>query len=282
MHKLNGIEISARLLKTSRIIQDMIADCKGELPQEIDIPSIGLLQQSDIDFLEQIDAMEELWDEFPDAEIDISENILKTAILMDMRYHISYICYYSDLLFWKYIEKHDILSACLENCFGHSFVILKKIIKGKSSKARLQALLRIEEFEIRDTSPYCLFEYVRLHNDLPRLSYVFSSSKFILRKSRVSEIPNYKIQDENLCKFVNNIATITNHGIRYHTYIVILDELLEQNIPQLRDAYYYTGTKFVWINRDSYSISALSNFDPESEMYIVTDVVKKFESINLD
>ena len=287
MYTINSeISLSFNLLKSSRIIQDMIEDCKGELPTNFDIPSLkGLVQQEDIDKLEKMDMRYEPWSESSTIQMLPSiETTLLAAIALDIRWHISTICCITKSLRDKYIIKEDIMSACIENCGNKSFNILRYLASHGPYKAYRKALARIEDFCKTDMSNEHLTEYI-IHRDRNATPvYIFSTSKFVIRQIEIKNLKTNKIRDTNFAKLIDRL--VSENGPSFED--IMLHKKLLQHLIQsplyylLDDVIYNTKKNTCWMSIDG-------GYDTNGDVSLLTDKCyiidvsdEKFETISID
>lgn len=164
---INGkYKFSKALLLHSTMIQDMMADCKGELPLEIELPNMANdLSLEAIEELEKINRYRIANDlDDPDFQVYLNET-LDIAILFDIRSLIPLIIFHrSNDKFLNYLEKPNVMIACIEHSHNRAYNVLRIILDSCSQKIIRHALYRIEDFSRYDKSSQIFFSIAN-YND---------------------------------------------------------------------------------------------------------------------
>lgn len=134
--------------------------------------------------------LEEDYD-YDDSEYH-TEPMLKFAIAFDMPKIISSILNMNGQLFLKYITRLDCLLACLNNCNGHSYHILQKMIHSKTPEVILMAHFHINKFPLLDQSKLVLNVIYKKTTILIDIGeYEFTIKKTLLKNGHIFDVKQY-------------------------------------------------------------------------------------------
>ena len=153
-------QFSKELLLHSTIIQDMMADCKGEIPKDIELPNVA--KEISLEVIQELEKIKNWlppdYDDLRDTGRTVKKETLDTAILFDMRDLIPLIIFTVDgYEIFEHLQVPNVLKACIENSNGHAYDMLQIILVCCTSKTIRTALYHLEEFSRYDKTGKILF-----------------------------------------------------------------------------------------------------------------------------
>lgn len=207
-------------------------DCDGELPFDITLSNIQVNQEL-IDtlgtFLQSIKDIK-IYSKIFDVTLCHLENKeLKLAIQLDMRFLIAYVLCKDPIGKLKQISVYDHLLACLENCNGCAFRLMKDLWhNGYKKEAKRLCIRYFDDFlRYEKSEQITLVEICRRDS----ISYYFNTYNFVVRNIPQDMIQRYEIKgltprdlstvcdDEYISSFESNIYAYLPDGLyRIFTY----------------------------------------------------------------
>lgn len=262
----------------------MASECEGELPKNIEIPSLAnLIKQEDIDMLELLPTyiipwqaravyesserhkpnfayIEVIWDSVHrqkyylnlDTPFVVSESILKAAILLDMRLQIAFITYYmnmrEDMTRDKYLCQPDIINACLESCDGQCMFLLETILQRGNANSNGKVLAKIDDFmDIDKTQTVCV-EY-KMHNHRVMSFFYFHKSGFAMQYVKYSDLPKYEISDPSIVDEIQKFHS-RRQKLLYQNLSVMHEMSMLSRITSIQ-IHIFTNTHYIVFYPDS-------------------------------
>lgn len=260
---VNGkYHFSKDLIMQSTVIQDMLNDCGGELPDEISLPNvISDIDQETIDELKYISERDiDVWiiPKVPTVLPIFQENTLQLAIRMDMRYMISKIMYACHKLFEKFIEVPNVLKACLENCNGYAYHVLRAIIDLNKIRPLATAIYHLQEIIDAEKNTKSVLT-TSCSRGILSLQLI-NGDKFFVQRMRSIDIQQHDFKKRGI------FAGMAANKICQHLYLSAINMspdanyyiLIESTVYQsnTHDTWYYCPlSKFLTLNKDVYVLT---------------------------